>query len=412
MSSFFRQTAVIARRDFLAVVFTPTFLLFLLAPFFMIGFGTLGGSGASQMMSSATKVSKIAAITTPADARYVKAADARLRNLFIGDSAPPELLLVPSHGKNDASVARGLLASKTVDHIAVLYGPLAAPKIVHDGQGLRSSDYLAQLAEQAERDRESGRDLAASVSKPTVSALPVKQSSLRGQKLAGYSAIFLLGFLTLFLSGQAVGMLAEEKSNKVIEVIAAAVSLEAVFLGKLIGMFGVAMLFIAFWGGLAGLAILASGDAFPAMLSPAVGLPAFLILCGLYFAMAYMLLGAVFLAVGSLASTMREIQMLSLPVTVFQISMLGLAVTANGSEGSRLQLIAEIVPFSSPFAMAGRSATDPALWPHFLALGWQLLWVAIIIWLGARLFRIGVLKAGLGPGARIMQWLSGRQKAH
>ena len=37
MNQTLRQVAVIARRDFLAVVATPTFLLFLLAPFFMLG---------------------------------------------------------------------------------------------------------------------------------------------------------------------------------------------------------------------------------------------------------------------------------------------------------------------------------------------------------------------------------------
>src|SRR3546814_10193851 len=45
--------------------------------------------------------------------------------------------------------------------------------------------------------------------------------------------------------------LAEEKGNKVIEILAAAVPLESVFLGKLLGFLGVAVLFIAFWMALA-----------------------------------------------------------------------------------------------------------------------------------------------------------------
>ena len=36
-----------------------------------------------------------------------------------------------------------------------------------------------------------------------------------------------------------------------IEILAAAVPLESVFLGKLIGRFGVALLFLAFWGSIA-----------------------------------------------------------------------------------------------------------------------------------------------------------------
>ncbi|MCS7493946.1 ABC transporter permease, partial [Raoultella planticola] len=59
--------------------------------------------------------------------------------------------------------------------------------------------------------------------------------------------VFAMFFLTLFLSGQAVGTMAEERSNKVIEILAAAVPLESVFFVKLIGMFGAAVLFVLFW---------------------------------------------------------------------------------------------------------------------------------------------------------------------
>src|SRR3546814_1380688 len=57
--------------------------------------------------------------------------------------------------------------------------------------------------------------------------------------------------MTLLLAGQTVSSLAEEKGNKVIEILAAAVPLESVFLGKLLGFLGVAVLFIAFWMALA-----------------------------------------------------------------------------------------------------------------------------------------------------------------
>ena len=39
-------------------------------------------------------------------------------------------------------------------------------------------------------------------------------------------------------------------------------------------------------------------------------------------------------------------------------------------------------------------AEEPQIWPHLLALAWQVLWVALIIRLSARLFRRAVLKSG------------------
>ncbi|MDA4833164.1 hypothetical protein NY536_17120, partial [Enterobacter hormaechei] len=81
------------------------------------------------------------------------------------------------------------------------------------------------------------------------------------------------------------------------EVLAAAVPLEAVFLGKLLGMFGVAVLFIGFWGTVLGQVASLLPPAFAGMvgeLSPAVGLPMFVLLFVAYFTMAYLLLGSVF----------------------------------------------------------------------------------------------------------------------
>jgi ABC-2 type transport system permease protein len=45
-------------------------------------------------------------------------------------------------------------------------------------------------------------------------------------------------------------------------------------------------------------------------------------------------------------------------------------------------------------AMLARAAELPGLWPHLAALAWQLLWVALILRVGARLFRRTVLNSG------------------
>ena len=49
-------------------------------------------------------------------------------------------------------------------------------------------------------------------------------------------------------------------------------------------------------------------------------------------------LGAVFLGVGAQAATVREIQMLSLPITIFQVGMFSLSTAAASAPGSSLSL--------------------------------------------------------------------------
>jgi len=398
MKRLVRQTLVIARRDFIATVATPTFLLFLLAPFFMIAFGVVGSLGASQLASGAADKAVILFIADPRDAPAIMGADAELRKSF----SPAKLVVVAPDGRG-AAQARDLFGREEGDVYAVAFGPLDRLTVLNGGKGERAAAYLTELAERALRAGRAGVAPGERLSRATVIPFQRAAPSQSGRQGIGYAAVFVVFFLTLLLAGQAVGMLAEEKSNKVIEILAAAVPLESVFLGKLIGMFGVALLFVCFWGVLAtqGLSLMPSHGMTLANTRPAIGLVPFFLFGAAYFTMAYLLLGAVFLGVGAQASTVREIQMLSLPITIFQVAMFGLSSTAASQPGTTIALFAEIFPFSSPFAMAGHGATDPRIWPHALALVWQLFWVALTITVAARMFRRGVLKSGSGGMKRL-----------
>lgn len=394
-SRMLRQALTVARRDFTATVFTPTFLLFLLAPVLMIGFGTVGGIGAQSIVGDDSQM-RMVVIAPPAQAPTLIETDKQLRSLFPKKSElmPPPLTIEAPTG-DPAAQARAYFDSDKVDTAAVLFGPLDKPEILYASRGWTEAQFLAQLAEQSLRAQKLGS--AAPASTVTQTAVKRGQGSPSGRGQAASIGVFAMFFLTLFLSGQAVGTMAEERSNKVIEILAAAVPLESVFFGKLIGMFGAAVLFVLFW---ATIIINATrllppeiAGSFPSLVA-AIGAPAYAFLFIAYFTMSYMLLGAMFLSIGALTSTQRELQMLSLPITIFQMMMFGLALGAATRPGSWIETAAQVFPFSSPFAMIGLAGSAPAIWPHLLALGWQALWVAIIITVGARVFRRGVLKSG------------------
>lgn len=403
-SRLIRDAMTVARRDFVATVATPTFILFLLAPLFMLGFGLIGGGAAAGVGKSAEDDRRIYAILSPADALPFVAADKMGRTVFSVTDAPPPLVIVTPKG-DPAAQARALLAQPERDVPAVLYGSLAAPQLIHNRPASPNARYLALLADRVVKDRAAGS--AAPTSKPNFTQVTRQSPSAMGRNAAAFLGVFGLFLLSLMLAGQAVGTMAEERSNKVIEVLAAAVPLESVFLGKLVGMLGVAVLFIGFWGTLFGaVGLLTPMDALPPPMAaaigeirPAVGLPIYALLFLVYFLLAYLLLGSVFLGIGALASTQRELQMMSLPITVVQVAMFGLSASAAGSPDSMVATIAEVFPFSSPFGMIAKAANDPAIWPHLAAIAWQLLWVSICIGLGARLFRRGVLQSA-GPKLR------------
>lgn len=397
-----RQALTIARRDFIATVFTPTFLVFLFAPLLMVGFGLIGGIGAARVTGGDADKARMVAIAPATQHAGLLAADRGLRAIFRRSETPPPLSAVAPRG-NASDQVRAQFDRQDVEVSAVLAGPLAQPVISYGPQGERTATYLAQLAEQTLRaDRVGGARLSVASTRPFERDAKVRTTE-GGRNQAAFFSVLGIFFLTVLLAGQSVGTMAEERSNKVIEVLAAAVPLESVFLGKLIGMFGVAVLFVAFWGTLvtnvAALAPPAMIHAFSDV-GPAIGFPAYVVLFFAYFTMAYLLLGAVFLGLGAQASTMREIQMLSLPITFFQFGMFALASAAAAKPGTWIATAAEVFPFSSPFAMAAHAANQPDAWPHALALVWQLLWVGVTVTLAARLFRRGVLQSGQPKRAR------------
>ena len=101
-----------------------------------------------------------------------------------------------------------------------------------------------------------------------------------------------------------MSQLIEEKSNKIIEIIAAAMPIDAMFVGKLFAMLAASVIGLIVWIGAGALFIqMIKHGGVAALPAPAVGWPGFLGLAILYFAMNYLLIGALMLTIGAQAST-------------------------------------------------------------------------------------------------------------
>ena len=381
---------IVARRDFRAVLFSRSFIAFLIGPLFMLAVTALASSVGQQVEQNAGRP-RLGVAMSPGDTAAVLAAAHRLDPQL--DRMLPEVIgLPPADGSTSP---RALLASRHEALDAVLTGSPAAPV-------LTGPEGMVETLQPAVRLLAGGALEAHPRALPTVRLAPVavapgtdKVGRMRTAQLA-QTVLFLL---TMLLAGMVLSNLVEEKANKIIEVLAAAIPMDAVFLGKLFAMLAVSFVGIAVWGLAATGVLVAAGHSLSDLPAPAVGWPLFLALGITYFAMAYLLLGAVFLTIGSMASTVREVQTLSMPVTMLQLLVFFFATYAVGAPHSWSARAAEILPFSSPFTMLARAAMEPALAPLLLALGWQATWVALFVRFGAQLFRRRVMKSG--PGGRV-----------
>ena len=401
--STFRAALVVARRDFTAILLSRSFIFFLVGPLFPVLVGALaGGIGAKVQQSTDRPALGIAMEAADVDAmlqaRAILAPRAGhaipdfvvLKRLQPGERFDP-LVALKGKDTNLAAIATGSPASPILTgpagRIAAWQGPVSMVAAQALGDGPRTWPDVA-------------------LSGTATSKADQRNDRLRTAQ-AGQMLLFLL---TMLLAGMVLSNLVEEKGNKIIEILAAAIPMDAVFLGKLFAMLGVSLVGIGVWA-LAGTGIgLIAGPLLEGLAAPAVGWPLFLVLGVAYFSMAYLLIGSVFLAIGSMATTVREVQTLSMPATMLQLIVFFIASFAMAQPGSMVELGAIIFPFSSPFAMLARAAQDPALWPHAAAIAWQALCVLLLVRGGAKLFRSRVMQSGPPGRGRRKRRLFGERR--
>jgi ABC-2 type transport system permease protein len=397
MMGLFEAAWVIARRDFLATVYSRTFVIFLLMPLFLFGVAFAAGQ-AGQRSDQEAQQAQVALVT---DSQTVAALQQAREALVAGTSelSFPRLSVVAPAEHPDAQ-AQALLADESAAYSAVLTGTLDRPVLTGPA---KIDDYIGRrmtlILDQA-RSRAALAGARLALPAPAFQRVLTAEAAGNLHSVRHFmarSAQVIIFTITLLLATMMVTNLIEEKSNKVIEVLAASVPLDSVFFGKLVAWLGVSLLGITLWAG-----VLTTLYLFTQVLTqwvslpvaPAIGWPIFVLLALLYFTSNFMLLGAIFLSVGAQASNVKEIQTVSMPITMMQVMFLLLAGTTISATGGLLFWTGFIFPLSSPLSMIGLAVQSETLWPHLAALVWQFLWVAIFVRVAALMFRQTVMKSG------------------
>jgi ABC-2 type transport system permease protein len=394
---------VVARRDFTAILMSRSFIFFLLGPLFLFTVGSLAGGIGRQAQDNARPVLGVA-MSAP-DVERVMAARERLEKEVPG--ALPDTVVIKRLAPGEQFDAGAEMLRNHANLAALLTGTPEQPSLTGSLDRIDAwKGRVALLNAEA-----AGK--APSVY-PAVALAPIASSTAdRNSDRAGTAQLAqgLMFVLMMLLAGMVLSNLVEEKGNKIIEILAAAVPMDAVFMGKLFAMLAVSLVGITVWGVALGLFGVTMGQPLPPMTAPAVGWPAFVGLGVIYFALGYLILGSLFLTIGSLAATVRDVQTLSMPVTMLQLLTFFFASYAISRPGSWVELAAITVPFSSPFAMLARAAQDDRLWIHAAAIAWQVLCVAAFVRAGSMLFRRWVMKSGQARGERKSRWRRSKSTA-
>ncbi len=175
----------------------------------------------------------------------------------------------------------------------------------------------------------------------------------------GFAQIMTFVFAFLFyiasiLFGMSIAQsVVEEKQNRIVEILASAIPLRQLLIGKIIGntlmAFGQLVLFAA--AGLAGLAVMGNTD-YVTQIAGAAGW--FIV----FFVVGFLALASLWAVAGSLATRNEDLQSTSTPLSMLIMIVLFLGIFASGTA----QTVTSYVPIVSIVTMPARLAEGTAAW--------------------------------------------------
>jgi len=232
----------------------------------------------------------------------------------------------------------------------------------------------------------------------------------------------------------------EEKTNRIVELMVSSVRPFQLMMGKIIGIGLVGLTQMFLWGILTMALVLGGqflfmgsvdpqimqqgsmmghGASMPGMVEasqePAAKLFGMLQTINfaeigfffvIYFIGGYMLYASVFAAIGSAVESQEDTQQFMTPIMIFLVFSLYAGIYSMENPEGPLAFWCSLIPFTSPIVMMIRLPFEVPLWEKLLSV--SLLYVTFvgIIWLSAKIYRVGILMYGKKPTIKEMiKWL-------
>ena len=406
-TSFVRLVLLVAQRDYLRTVRRRGFLIAtLLLPVGMAAIMGISGFAASSGFGSNHQpilVVNESSIPLQADPQLTP-------DIALGSRSDAEAQLQAGAINSYYVVPAGWPTTPTVIHVEAPQSRTRLVDIAGGGQGeVELLLRVAQLRAAGLPPSALGTLLTPiTYQSQTPDGQPVTDADLAAGFLLPYAfaLIFVLGiFIT---SGYLLQSVNEEKENRVVEIVLSSIPALPLMAGKIIGlgMAGLTQIVIWLLTVVVGLPLLNQQLSLNISISPVV-----LALTVVLYAVGYLTYGALFAAIGALASGSREGQQLSSIVVLPAIIPVVLVSFFLRDPNSPIVWLLTLLPLTAPGAILEVVAIAPS--PPWLMVGLsllsQLVVAGIAIFLSGRIFRATVLLYGVRPSlSRILGALAGR----
>ena len=229
----------------------------------------------------------------------------------------------------------------------------------------------------------------------------------------------------------------EEKTNRIVEIVISSVKPFQLMTGKIIGTSLAGLTQFIVWGflffvfstivtsifgitsmpsnaGNASIMLSASQDSGISsdsleMIAAFINLPLTNILIAFlfYFLGGYLLYSSIFAAIGAAVDNQTDAQQFLMPITIVLIVALyaGILTVPEDPNGIVAQIFS-FIPLTSPIEMMMRIPYGVPIFEQIISITILFLSVILIIWIAAKIYRIGILMYGKKPSYKeLIKWL-------
>lgn len=423
------RTWPVLRREFTEMVRTKAFVLgTLLGPVLMAGLMAFqillarGGGGERRIaIVDAGGAGLAAQVVAALQAEPLRGVEREGRTRYAAATVAP--------GERDADSLRaeliGRIEAEELDgYLWLPAGITAGETVLYEGKNATNFGELERIRAAVQMSVQGARLGAAGIDPAQVgSALrPVPfearktgERAASGTPAALFVLTYILGFaiyMVVILYGNAVlrGVL-EEKRDRIVEVVVSSIRADQLMVGKVLGIGAAGMLQILIWIGFAAIALTRGGaiaerfgGALPELPAVPAGVGAVFLF---FFAVGFLLYAGLYAAMGAVATTDQEAQQLQFPVIMLLIMAISMMAPVLNDPSGTAAVVGSLIPFTAPIVMPMRAAITEV--PILELAGSALIIISsalLILWLAAKVYRIGILATGKRPSAvEVWRWL-------
>ena len=220
--------------------------------------------------------------------------------------------------------------------------------------------------------------------------------------------LLMILYTSILMWGQVVmGGVIEEKSSRVIEVVASGVPSTQLLAGKLLGVGAAGLTQFLVWSlSLLGISLATAGPMAGGLPIPEIR-PMVLVAFVVFFLLGFAFYASLYAAIGAAVNTMQEAQNFIFPIIIpLVLGLVCFPVILESPDGT-LAVVLSLIPFLIPLLMFLRIVIlTPPWWQ--IALSLVVMGAAIwgVLWLAGRIYRVGILMYGKKPTfPELMRWV-------